>query len=427
MSAANSQHPGVPRVGIVADDLTGACDCGIEFVTCSKSVVVVLDIGCQAPAGAEGGVIVYNTQSRNLAPEEAHDKTFEATRRALSAGANLILKKVDSALRGNFGVEVAAVMDAAAAPLAFLLPAIPDAGRETIGGIQHIGGIPIAESFYADDPEHPVTESSVLLRAEEGSGRKAGLISLQDVRAGKTAEAAARLQNLGCQLIVVDARLAGDLHRAVKVLVEVTQPGVFVGCQGLAQALAAQLPAVGELPCTLERPKGATLFVCGTRHPQSRRQLDVAAESGELELVEIEASCLAESPESNPAPEELVKTCQRELLAGHNVGVCVHGKVTESRAEFCDSILAFLSNLSRQLVESVPLAALVLTGGETAYSVCRALDIRALKLHARIAPLVVASKAVGEPCHGMIVVAKGGSIGPDDLVSKIHESLRSGK
>jgi len=427
MSMRNSDHRGVPKIGIVADDLTGACDSGVEFVRCSRSVVVVVETDSQTPVEAEGGIIVYNTQSRSLPPREAYAKTFEATRQALSAGADLIFKKVDSALRGNFGVETAAVMDAAAASFAFILPAIPEAGRETIGGVQQIRGIPVAETFYASDPEHPVSESSVLRRAEEEGGRKAGLVALADVRAGKAAEAAMRLQCRGHQLIVVDARSANDLCGAVKSLVEGTDCNVYVGCQGLAQALASQLPQAGELPRSLESSGGSILFVCGTLHPQSKRQLDIAAESGDVELVEIEMSRIGERSDREPALKELVETWLRVVLHGGNLAIRVGGKASEPHAELCGSILAFLSKLTQRLVESAPPGALVLTGGETAYSVCRALDIRLLKLHARIAPLVVASKAVGGTSDDMIVVVKGGSIGPDDLVSRILRALRRRK
>ncbi len=430
MANPNPDNYSAARIGVVADDLTGACDSGVEFLACSKSVFVMVESSFETLAEAEEGIIVYNTQSRNLPPKEAYDRSFEATRRAFSGGAGLVFKKVDSALRGNFAVEVGAVMDAAAAPVAFILPAIPDAGRETIGGVQHIHGIPVAESFYASDPEHPVTESSVLARAEQGSSRKAGLISLADVRAGRTAEAAMRLQNEGRQLIVVDARSPVDLDSAVKDIVQCARPKVFVGCQGLARALASQLPTVREAPLTLEKPRGtrgSTFFVCGTPHPQSKRQLEIGAKAGELQLVEVGMSRIGKTSKPEAALNEFVKTCRGGLLAGQNVAVCVRGKVARPPADLCDSILAFLSNLCRRVVEVTPPAALVLTGGETAHSVCRALGIGALKLHARILPLVVASKVVGGPCHGMIVVAKGGSIGPDDVVCRIHESLRGGK
>ncbi len=426
MSALDSQHPSVCNVGIVADDLTGACDSGVEFLRCSKSVVVVLETDVPFPTRAEKGIIVCNTQSRRLSAEEAYDRTFQATGVVLSAGADVLFKKVDSALRGNFGVEIAAVMDAAAADVAFILPAIPEAGRETIDGVQHIDGVPIAESFYARDPEHPVTESSVLIRAQEGNDRKAGLVSLADVWVGKTAEAAAKLQDEGCQLIVVDARSVSDLDGAVQSLMQVGQCRVFVGCQGLARALAAQLPRVGELAHLVEAPEGPLFFVCGTLHPQSKRQLDVAAESGDVELVVAEMSGEREWSEFDARLVELAGACQKRLLSGKNVAVCIGGEPAKFPGGLCESILDFLSNLGRRVVEAARPAAVVLTGGETAYSVCRALGIGALELHARISPLVVASKVVGGRFHDMLVVTKGGSVGSDDLVSRIHQSLRSG-
>jgi uncharacterized protein YgbK (DUF1537 family) len=424
MSRPESQHTGAPKIGIVADDLTGACDSGIEFLRCSPSVEVTVEPSSQQIVSAEQGILVRNTQSRNVPPEEAYDRSFEATRHAISSGADIIFKKVDSALRGNFSVELGAVMDAAAAPVAFLLPAIPEAGRQTVCGIQHIDGIPIAESFYANDPEHPVTESCVLTLAEKESGRKAGLVSLEEVRAGNTAEAATSLQKEGRQLIVVDARLPGDLRGAVKSLLHTAPPRLFVGCQGLAQALAGELPEVGELPLSHSEPSGPLLFVCGTSHPRSSRQLDIAAESGDVELVEIEMNRAGRAFTAPSTLEELTRTCKRKLLAGQNVAVRARGCPTKAvTPDFCKSVLACLTDLCERLVRESPPGVLVLTGGETAYSVCRALDIAVLKLHARIAPLVVACEVAGGPGQGMMLVLKGGSIGPDDLVSRIRSLL----
>lgn len=411
----------------MADDLTGACDSGVEFMSRWSSVVVLVEPETCPPAEAGEGIIVYNTQSRKLPPKEAYDRAFRATRRALSPSADLIFKKVDSALRGNFGIEIAAAMDAAEATVAFILPAIPQAGRETIGGVQHIGGVPIAKTFYARDPEHPVSESSVLHRAEEGSNRKAGLVSLDEVRSGRTAEAAVKLHHQGHDLIVVDAQSTRDLHIAVQSLLRVREPKVFAGCQGLARALAAQLPTREGTPCGLECSEGPLLCLCGTLHPRTRRQLEVAANSKEFLLFEVEVDHIADTSRANKALKELELACRGGLGKGRTVALCFCGEPGGLSAEFCESALRFLSDLSRRVVEHTPPAVLFLTGGETAFVVCRALGIHAVKLHARVAPLVVASKALGGPCHGMILVTKGGAIGPDDLICRIHESLRGRK
>jgi uncharacterized protein YgbK (DUF1537 family) len=421
-SDTHDSHTG--NIGIVADDLTGACDSGVEFLSSSTGVAVVVQPEAHMPAEMKESIVAYNTQSRRLPPEQAYTCVFRTTQRALSAGANLIFKKVDSALRGNFGEEIGAVMDAAEAAVAFILPAIPEAGRETIGGVQHINGVPIAETFYARDLEHRITESSVLRRAEEGGDRKAGLVPLNEVRCGRVIEAAAKLHKQGRRLIVVDARSTCDLRAAVQGLLRIPQPKVFVGCQGLAAALAAHLPQCGQPPRHLECQGGPVLCLCGTLHPRTRRQLQVAADSGRILLLQVMADRMADGTSAERLLNELEAACQGGLREGKTVALCFSGEPPSRPAAFSESVFRFFSAFSRRVVEHTRPSAVLLTGGETAYAVCRALGIEVVKLHARIAPLVVASRALGGPCHDMILITKGGSIGPDDLLCKIHDLLR---
>jgi len=407
------------RVGVIADDLTGACDSGIEFLPWAPSVLVQVSPDSPEPAAGVCDIVVQNTQSRNLSPKEAYDRVFRAAHRVVSSGAAVIFKKVDSALRGNFGAEIAAVMDAAEASVVFILPAIPEAGRQTIGGVQHIGGVPIAETFYARDSEHPVCESNVLRRAESRSERKAGLIPLADVRAGRTAETAAKMQQSGCHLIVVDAESVEDLHDAVAALAGEPSHNLFVGCQGLAKALAAHFGPSKDQQADFGPLSGPMLCVCGTFHPQSRRQLHVAAESGAIISLELDADDMAGERRTERSLNNVVQCFAQNLRGGKHVAVCLSCQPERLSPELCERAFRFLSELSRRVLETVPVSALFLTGGETAYSVCQALGVHTLKLHARIAPLVVASRVVGGPCDGMVIVTKGGSIGPDDLLCTI--------
>jgi uncharacterized protein YgbK (DUF1537 family) len=357
-----------------------------------------------------------------LSPEGAYGRVFRAASRVGSSGHGVIFKKVDSALRGNFGREIAAMMDAANVKVAFILPAIPDAGRQTIGGIQHIDGVPIAETFYAKDAECPVCESSVLRRAEAGSGRKAGSIPLADVRAGRIAETAAKLQQAGCQLIVVDAETADDLHRAVAALAGQPHYRLFVGCQGLAKALASHFHSSEGNHRARDPLPGPMLCVWGTLHPQSRRQLQTAAERGNIVRFEVNASEIAEEEQAERSLEKVVEGCGGSLKKGKHAAICLRCQSEDFAPELWEPALRFLSEFSRRVMEQAPVSTLFLTGGETAYAVCQALGIHTLKLHARIAPLVVTSKVVGGPCDGMFIVTKGGSIGPDDLLCTICSS-----
>jgi D-threonate/D-erythronate kinase len=409
-------------VSIIADDLTGACDSGVEFLSCAPSVLVRVSPDSPEPAAGKGDIMVLNTQSRRLSPEDAYGRVFGVASRMISSGAAVIFKKVDSALRGNFGREIAALMDAANESVAFILPAIPDAGRQTIGGVQHIDGVPIAETFYAKDPEYPVCESSVLRLAEAASGRKTGLIPLEDVRAGRTAESAGKLQQSGCQLVVVDAETHDDLYRAVAALAGQPQYKLFVGCQGLAKALAAQFGDSDDNRADEKALPGPMLCVWGTLHPQSRRQLQAAAESAVIVRLEANADEMVDEKRAERSLKGLVESCGESLKEGKHAALCLRCQSHQFAPELWEPALRFLSEFSRRIVERAPVSTLFLSGGETAYSICQALGIHTLKMHARMAPLVVASKVVGGPCDGKFIVTKGGSIGPADLLRTMCSS-----
>lgn len=422
MPSTGAQGHRVGPVSIIADDLTGACDSGVEFLSCAPSVLVRVSPDSPEPAAGTRDIVVHNTQSRRLSPEDAYGRVFRAASRAVSSGSAVIFKKVDSALRGNFGREIAALMDAANESVAFIMPAIPDAGRRTIGGVQQIDGVPIAETFYAKDPEYAVCESSVLHRAEADSGRKSGLIPLEDVRTGIAVESARKLQQSGCQIVVVDAETHDDLHRAVAALAGQPQYKLFVGCQGLAKALAAQFEDTDDDQADVKPLPGPMLCVWGTLHPQSRRQLQAAAGSGVIVRLEVNADEMAEEKRAERSLKRLVESCSGSLKKGKHAALCLRCQSHQFAPELWEPALRFLSEFSRRVIEMAPVSTLSLTGGETAYSVCQALGVHTLKLHARIAPLVVASKVVGGPCDGMFIVTKGGSIGPDDLLRTMCSS-----
>jgi uncharacterized protein YgbK (DUF1537 family) len=115
----------------------------------------------------------------------------------------------------------------------------------------------------------------------------------------------------------------------------------------------------------------------------------------------------------------VVQCFARNLKEGKHVAICLTGQPEAFIPELCERAIGFLAEVSRRALESTRVSALFLTGGETAYSVCWALGVHTMKLHARIAPLVVASRVVGGPCEGMFIITKGGSIGPDDLLCTI--------
>ena len=147
---------------ILADDFTGALDTGVQFAEEGAATLVVTDpnYDFSPPPGGEN-VIVFDTETRHVSPEAAYRTISHAVSLAKGAGISYFYKKTDSALRGNIGAELAALMDAAGAPRLHFVPAYPRMGRTTRQGIHYIDGIPVAESVFGRDPFNPVTCSNV--------------------------------------------------------------------------------------------------------------------------------------------------------------------------------------------------------------------------------------------------------------------------
>ncbi|HRR92238.1 MAG TPA: four-carbon acid sugar kinase family protein, partial [bacterium] len=90
----------MPKLLIIADDLTGALDTGIQFSKIGVDTVVSINPG---ELVSDTDVIVADTESRHLLPETA----YERVRRVLSITGEVgyVYKKTDSTLRGNTGAE----------------------------------------------------------------------------------------------------------------------------------------------------------------------------------------------------------------------------------------------------------------------------------------------------------------------------------
>jgi len=150
----------MPRLLILADDLTGALDTGVQFAKKRIDVRV-----CPSPERAKQPlpknpvVRVINTGTRHSVPDDARRVIAKCA--AVFSDVEFFYKKTDSCLRGNIGAELEALMRASGVRQLPFVPAYPGLERITRGGVQYINGQPIHESAIAKDPLNPVTESFV--------------------------------------------------------------------------------------------------------------------------------------------------------------------------------------------------------------------------------------------------------------------------
>ena len=116
---------------ILADDLTGAADCGLAFLRAGLPVTVGL-------GAAPGPVAAIDLDTRRMSADDAAAAVREAAGRA----EGLVYKKLDSTLRGHVAAEIRAALEATGLARAVIAPAFPAQGRTVRGGQVFVDGEP---------------------------------------------------------------------------------------------------------------------------------------------------------------------------------------------------------------------------------------------------------------------------------------------
>lgn len=120
---------------IVADDLTGALDSAAPFAVRGLRVRVALgpDAIGEAVAAAPD-VLTIDTGSRLLPAPRAAERVAATLAAAAALAPRVVMKKIDSRMKGEVAAETAALLAASGRSLAIACPAVPEQGRTVAGG-----------------------------------------------------------------------------------------------------------------------------------------------------------------------------------------------------------------------------------------------------------------------------------------------------
>ena len=399
------------QLAIIADDLTGAADAGAPFAQAGFHTVLSLGSGSPRP----DDVLVISTNSRHLPPDAAYTQVYQASARFQHTP--LVYKKMDSTLRGHPGAELGAVMDALQASLALVAPAFPAQMRTTVGGRQHVGGLPLEQTPFATD----VASSDISVALSERSAavsaapyRTISNIPLATVRLGPAA-LCAYLRRTG--IMVADAETDDDLAILAQAALLCRLP-LLCGSAGLARALVGVMPPP-ESPVILplaQRASGPVLVVAGSRHPRTRRQVYATGDGG-AELITPHADVLA----GRLAFDRLVDAVAASLNSGrHTVLTTVDMGDAPVGGE---AIANMLASVVRQAGLRSRIGALILTGGDTAAAILTELKAEAIWLQGEMDSGIPWGLLQGGVLPGVPVVTKAGGFGHDDTLAEAIEFL----
>ena len=253
---------------IIADDLTGSFDTGVQFKKRGASVsLTLLDNLDTFPAAAD--VVVIDTESRHDQADIAYEKNMRAVCWAKNHGARHLYIKTDSGLRGNIGVSLKAALDGTGDTIAVFAPAYPDMKRYTKNGCQFIDGVPVHLSVFGRDPFDPVTAPTI---RELVSSSGLATEELQPAGAWPPIHSSATVW-------ILDAQSNDDLMQIAQRLHQQGLLHITAGCAAFAAALYScfNLPTKCKSPDPMISP---LLVVCGSVNPITRSQILYAQELG---------------------------------------------------------------------------------------------------------------------------------------------------
>ncbi len=374
------------RLLIIADDLTGANDTGVQFARQGISTLVAIHHEIPLTTFAERcQVLVVNTDSRHVEPDDAYARVFKLAQQGIALGIPHFYKKTDSTLRGNIGSELAALLAATNGRELFFAPAYPKLNRTTERGIQFVAGQPIHQTAFACDPLNPVNEAFVPAIIASQTNLPVRIFDKSEI-----SEPA---------IYMMDAAKDEDLRAHAHWLRINNRTKLLAGSAGWAEFL----PEVFSLTSsTAPMPKLSTpmLIVNGSLHENSLRQIAYAVQQG-FPVIDFQANAAAQ------------QISEKIAATGHAI-------LTTSTVSSCAQAIENLANLVCQVLAQSHVKTLIVFGGDTLAAIAQALDWKVFRPRAEILPGV----PIVEICEqeNILLITKAGGFGAEDLLCLIAEA-----
>lgn len=402
------------RLLIIADDFTGALDTGVQFAACGASTRVITDRAADLTGYTQVcEVLVVDAETRHLSPAEAYVIVSNIVSQAVRLGIAHIFKKTDSALRGNIGAELTALLEASGEKQLPFLPAFPQMNRCTVDGVHYIAGVPVAQSVFGKDPFEPVTHSRVSEVIAEQSA-----VAVTGCAAGTASDAGG--------LLVYDASTLEDLSGTAQLLLAEDKLHIMAGCAGFGSVLPKLLRLGTGEPAPMPELDPNLLVICGSVNPITVAQSDYAEKEGFLRIRLI--------PEQKLEPEhwiskegEMEFQTLRALLNqyrcriidtndfGSNKPTADYAQEHNMTIEHVrQAVSRSIGYLVSRLFPDANLGTLLITGGDTLLQCMDYMDIREIEPLRELAPGVVLSRFSYQG-YTRYVISKSGGFGKETL------------
>lgn len=407
---------------VIADDLTGALDTGVQFANSNVLIRVAAAAKVEdIPADIfDCDIAVLDAELRHRTAQEAYRHCAAVVQAAVQRGAQTIYLKTDSGLRGNIGAMFQAALDSTGATFAAFAPALPRMGRVTCGGIAYIDGLPIDKSVFGQDPFEPVRSPYV----------KDLFTGCQAVVKNYPVGGGWDTQNLTKPTIgIFDAACAEDFTAIANHLKQTGQLQILGGCAGFAASLPPIFGLEGppvRLPC-VDAP---LLVLCGSLNPITKCQLEYGAKHGGIRI-SLQEEQLQPGYFDTPNGQAFLQKLTICMVSGRDILMDTGGTEKAESAGQADALRQVIAGqlgdlMCRLLAQAGSGSYLpMIIGGDTLMGFMQHLPQAEISPLGEAAPGAVLFSAV-LPQNTRLIISKSGGFGSEDLLANIHSNLQKG-
>jgi len=391
----------MPELLVIADDLTGALDTGVQFAKEKIKTVVTTELEWNTLSLDGVEVLVIDTETRHLQEKEAFDRIKRVLEIAKEKEIKYLYKKTDSTLRGNIGIEFLAICQTYDRPIMFI-PAFPKLKRSTRNGIQYIDGTPIHMTSFSKDPLNPVRESYIPKVIEEQAKLESSIVKIDCYN---------NLSITDSDIYIFDAESDKDLLTIGETLKRKHMLKITAGCAGFAEILPKLIDFKRDRRQVNLNIKGDHIvIICGSINERSLKQIEFAKEK--LGFLDIVLSKQDISNELNTLSEDIFS----------NKRIAIRAEILKDPKNLHHRILDKLANITEEIYNRIGLNTFIIFGGDTLFKIIEKLKIEYLEPVGEIETGVAVSKAkIVE--KELVFITKAGGFGNIDIVTKITDFM----
>ncbi len=418
------------RLGVIADDFTGATDIA-SFLAQNGLPVIQYNGVPQQNSDSAAQALVISLKSRSCPAAQAVEQSLAALAWLQQQGCNRFYFKYcstfDSTAQGNIGPVTDALLAALGESQTVISPALPVNGRTVYQGYLFVGDQLLSESGMRHHPVTPMDDSNLLRLISRQAKGQAGLISAACIERGAAAVRAelAALQQQGVNYVVLDATCEQHLLTQGSAVSDLP---LVTGGSGLAIGIARTWAAGASQQRAEQagRPQGGrAVVIAGSCSQMTNRQVAAYRQCAPAMEVSV-ARALAESTAYAHELCDWIAAHSEQSLAPMLYATADTQQLHSIQQQYgaarsSEAVEQLFAAVVREL-KARGWQRFIVAGGETSGVVAQSLGVTAFHIGPAISPGVPWVRDIEQP---LSLALKSGNFGDEQFFARAQTEFSS--